>query len=186
VSLQVRDDNWERVVAILLALMDQLPHELCSAAAVQFLPALNEVCRLNQRSCILVLKYAIKKLILDPPPLPFLALTELLEIVSQKLPKLFYKPLFACAAGSTISSILNHLRTIAMVARYLPSFWIRDAEMLLVALMSDSSSIERDSQDSVDPPWGQARLGQLVVLIELIAHIQVTRQDKDSRGVSFV
>lgn len=47
VSLQVRDNNWESVVAILLALMDQLPHELCSAAAVQFLPALNEVCRLN-------------------------------------------------------------------------------------------------------------------------------------------
>jgi hypothetical protein len=115
-----------------------------------------------------------------------LALTELLEIVSQKLPKLFYKPLFACAAGSKTSSILNHLRTIAMVARYLPSFWIRDAEMLLVALMSDSGSIERGSQDKVGPSWGEARLGQLVVLIELIAHVQATRQEKDGRGVSFV
>ena len=73
-----------------------------------------------------------------------------------------------------------------MMTRYLPSFWIRDTEMLLVALMSDSGSIERGSQDNVDPPWGQARPGKLVVLMELIAHVQATRQDKDGRGVSFV
>ena len=73
-----------------------------------------------------------------------------------------------------------------MVTRYLPSFWIRDAEMLLVALMSDSGGIERGSQDNVGPPWGQTRVGQLVVLIELVAHVQATRQDKDGRGVSFV
>jgi hypothetical protein len=130
------------------------------------------------------LKYAFQKLVVDPPPLPFLALTELLEIVSQKLPKLFYKPLFACAAGTKISSILNHLRTITMVAQYLPSFWIRDSEMLLVALMSDSGGKEKGSQDNVGSSWGQVRLGQLVVLIELIAYIQATRQDKD--GVSSV
>ena len=130
------------------------------------------------------MKYAFQKLVVDPPPLPFLALTELLEIVSQKLPKLFYKPLFACAAGTKISSILNHLRTITMVARYLPSFWIRDSEMLLVALMSDSGGKEKGSQDNVGTSWGQVRLGQLVVLIELIAYIQATRQDKD--GVSSV
>jgi len=58
--------------------------------------------------------------------------------------------------------------------------------MLLVALMSDSGTIERGSQDNVGPSWGQARLGQLVVLIELIAHVQATRQEKDGRGVSFV
>ena len=125
-----------------------------------------------------------QKLVLDPPPLPFLALTELLETVSQKHPKLFYKPLFACAAGTKISSILNHLRTITIVARYLPSFWIRDSEMLLVALLSDSGGKEKGSQDNLGSSWGQVRLGQLVVLIELIAYIQVTRQDKD--GVSTV
>lgn len=58
--------------------------------------------------------------------------------------------------------------------------------MLLVALMSDSGSIAKGSQDSVGPSWGQARVGQLVALIELIAHVQATRQDKDGRGVSFV
>jgi hypothetical protein len=73
-----------------------------------------------------------------------------------------------------------------MLARHFPSFWIRDAEMLLVALMSDSGGMEKGSQDNLGPSWGQVRLGQLVVLIELIAHIQATRQDKDGRGVSSV
>jgi len=35
------------VVAVLLALMDHLPQDLCSPAAVRFLPALNEVCCFN-------------------------------------------------------------------------------------------------------------------------------------------
>lgn len=73
-----------------------------------------------------------------------------------------------------------------MVARHLPSFWIRDAEMLLVVLMSDSGGMEKGTQDNVVPSRGQVRLGQLVVLIELIAHIQATRQDKDDRGVRFL
>lgn len=58
--------------------------------------------------------------------------------------------------------------------------------MLLVALMSDSGSIAKGSQDNVGLSWGQARVGQLVALIELIAHVQATREDKDGRGVSFV
>jgi hypothetical protein len=52
--------------------------------------------------------------------------------------------------------------------------------------MSDSGGMEKGSQDNLGPSWGQVRLGQLVVLIELIAHIQATRQDKDGRGVSSV
>jgi len=58
--------------------------------------------------------------------------------------------------------------------------------MLLVALMSDSGSSETDPQDDAGPSWGQVRLGKLVILIELIAHVQATRQDKDGGGVSFV
>jgi len=73
-----------------------------------------------------------------------------------------------------------------MLARHLPSFWIRDAEMLSILLMNDSSTTEKDLQESAGPLWGQVRLGQLVILVELIAHIQATRQDKDGRGVRFV
>ena len=129
-------------------------------------------------------KNASQKLVLDPPPLPFPAFTELLEVISQKLPKLFYKPLFACAAGTKNASVSDNLRTVAMLARYLPSFWIRDAEMLLVAITSDSSS--KGPPDDVGPQWGQARLGQLAILIELIAHVQSERHGKDTQTVSFV
>ncbi|KAI9507284.1 hypothetical protein F5148DRAFT_1285409 [Russula earlei] len=166
IQIVVRENNWEVVVAILLALMDQVPLELYSLIAVKFVPTLNE------------------KLVLDPPPLPFLPLTELLEILSKHFPKLFYKPLFACAAGSKVSYIRDHLRTVTMLARYLPSFWIRDAEMLMVAVMSNSGTIEKDLQESAGPSWGQVRLGKLVILVELIAYIQGTRQDKDERGPS--
>jgi hypothetical protein len=72
-----------------------------------------------------------------------------------------------------------------MLARHLPSFWIRDAEMLLVAIMSDSSTTEANPQGKVGPNWGQVRLGQIAILIELIAHIQAVRQDKDARTVGF-
>jgi hypothetical protein len=43
-SVQVKEDNWEAVVAILMASVEQLPNELLSQAAMKFLPALNEVC----------------------------------------------------------------------------------------------------------------------------------------------
>lgn len=58
--------------------------------------------------------------------------------------------------------------------------------MLLVVLMNDSSTTEQDLQESSGPLWGQVRLGQLVILVELIAHIQATRPDKDGRGVRSV
>ncbi|KAH8987795.1 hypothetical protein EDB92DRAFT_2013926 [Lactarius akahatsu] len=166
IQTMVKEDDWQTVVTLLTALMERLPNELRLPAATKFLPALNE------------------KLVLDPPPLPFPEFTELLEIVSQKLPKLFYKPLFACAAGTKTSSVLDHLRTVAMLARYLPSFWIRDAEMLLVVIMSDSRSTDQDPQGDVGPQWGQVRLGQLAILIELIAHVRSERHGKDAQTIS--
>ncbi|KAI0300139.1 hypothetical protein B0F90DRAFT_1817733 [Multifurca ochricompacta] len=169
IQIVVKEDTWETVIAILMALIEHLPNESRSLTATIILPAMNE------------------RLVLDPPPFPFPAFTELLEILSKKFPKLFYRPLFSCAAGTKASSILEHLRIIAILAHYLPSFWIRDPEMLLVAFMSDSSSTARDSQDnagSAGPQWGHVRLGQLVILIELIAYVQAERQDKGSQAPS--
>lgn len=57
--------------------------------------------------------------------------------------------------------------------------------MLLVALMSDSSATEKDSQGIAGAQWGQVRLGQLAILIELIAHVQAERQGQEARAVSF-
>ena len=52
---QVKDDDWQAVVTILKALMEQLPNELRFPTATKFLPALNEV-RHTQRQCFLVLR----------------------------------------------------------------------------------------------------------------------------------
>ncbi len=73
-----------------------------------------------------------------------------------------------------------------MLARYLPSFWIRDAEMLLVAVMSDSSSTDTGFRGDMGLQWGQVHLGQLAILIELIAHVQSERLSKDAQTVSVV
>ena len=73
-----------------------------------------------------------------------------------------------------------------MLARHLPSFWIRDAEMLLVAVTSDSRSTEQGPPGDVRSQWGQVRLGQLAILIELIAHVQSERYGKDTQTVSIV
>jgi hypothetical protein len=48
--LQVRENDWETVVTILLALMEHLPQTSHSPAAAKFLPALNEVCCFMVRS----------------------------------------------------------------------------------------------------------------------------------------
>jgi hypothetical protein len=72
-----------------------------------------------------------------------------------------------------------------MLAQHLPSFWIRDAEMLLVAVTSDSRSTDKGPPGDAGPEWGQVRLGQLAILIELIAHVQSERHGKDTQTVSF-
>jgi hypothetical protein len=72
-----------------------------------------------------------------------------------------------------------------MLARHLPSFWIRDAEMLLVAVTSGSRSTDQGPPGDAGPQWGQVRLGQLAILIELIAHVQSERNGKDTQTVSF-
>lgn len=87
-------------------------------------------------------------------------------------PQIFYKPLFACAASSKELTIQNHLAILTAISKFLPDFWIRDAEMVSVALMSEGSS----KLSGMKPVWAEARLGQLALLVELIEYIQAIRQ----------
>lgn len=93
---------------------------------------------------------------------------------------MFYKPLFACAASSKEVTIGNHLSILFAVSRFLPDFWTRDAEMMSVALMSDPASGKKtQSVEDESVPWGNARLGQSVLLLELIARIQGARLNRE-------
>jgi len=93
----------------------------------------------------------------------------------------FYKPLFKCAASSKMLTIVNQLGVIATLSVFLPDFWTRDTEMILVALMNDSAVI---LQPGSNKKWAQAKLGQVIILVELIARVKAVPRAKGSFTVS--
>lgn len=74
---------------------------------------------------------------------------------------------------------------ITVVSKFLPDFWTRNAEMVSVAVMSDSAGRGTAKSDPFAVPvMGPARLGQSVLLIELIGQIQNARRGKEDSTVS--
>jgi hypothetical protein len=126
----------------------------------------------------------------QPPEFPHQPLTDLLDYLSQEYPQLFYKPLFACAASTKEVAIGNHLAILIALSRFLPDFWTRDAEMLSVALMSDAGG-GRNLKGNADAgeqgvPWSQLRLGQSVLLMELVGRMRSARTALNRDAVSSV
>ncbi len=128
----------------------------------------------------------LQRLVDNPPPLPCLALTTLFNGLSQAYPQIFYKPLFLCAVSVKEVAVVNHLCTITIISRVLPDFWVRDAEMISVAVMSDigGSGDANGKGKAKEGAWGNARLGQSVLLVELIGKVQGIRRDKENTSVS--
>ncbi|KAI0066892.1 hypothetical protein BV25DRAFT_1820006 [Artomyces pyxidatus] len=159
----IKEDSWTSIVMVLTVLVEELPDDLRASVTASFLPMLNE------------------RLVQDPPPYPMSTLTELLETVAHDYPKLFYKPLFACAAASKDTTVVAQLRILVVLSKFLPGLWTRDVEMLLVALMTGPSAAPvKDAQQDAVTPWGQARLGQLALLTELIVQVQRVGKEKES------
>jgi hypothetical protein len=99
-------------------------------------------------------------------------------------PQIFYKPLFACAASTKEFAVVNFLAIIASISKFQTDFWFRSAEMISVALMSDGgSSGKGKGVDRGQPQWGTARLGQSVLLVELISRIQNVRRLREENKV---
>ena len=113
----------------------------------------------------------------EPPAVPNTQLSSLLSFVSRAHPKLFFKPLFTCAASSKDLTIANQLCILSVITRFMPDFWIRDAEMLSVALMSEPVSSKTASQGGTS--IRTTRLGQMVLLVELIEQLRSVRAAKD-------
>ena len=68
----------------------------------------------------------------------------------------------------------------------MPNFWTSDAEMLSVALMSDPGSTNTNTgkgktKDVEKLPWGRPRLGQTMVLVEVIANLRAYRKDNEAK-----
>ncbi|KAG8919843.1 hypothetical protein FRC01_001070 [Tulasnella sp. 417] len=116
----------------------------------------------------------------DDPPAPSAVLTTLLSTLAETVPTLFYRPLFLCAAATKDPTVVTHLRVLGALSKHLPSFWTANDEMVAVALMSDpgKSFLKGKGKDELVPSWGKPRLGQCVVILELIAHVQKLISEK--------
>ncbi|KAJ7032008.1 hypothetical protein C8F04DRAFT_670996 [Mycena alexandri] len=161
VQRSVTEGAWPAVLTVLSTLLDGLPDDVRKPLISVVLPTLSD------------------RLVDDPPQYPCLPLTDFLDKVSQLYPQVFYKPLFSCAASNKDVTVLNYLCAITAVARFLPDFWTRNAEMMSVALMSGAGGSKSSAPD-IAPTWGTARLGQSVLLLEVIGQIQAIRRTKDS------
>jgi len=126
---------------------------------------------------VIFLKFVFQQLVDDLPPYPCPELSAFLSSLSLSWPPLFYKPFFACAASDKEVIVVNHLCTIQLHAKYVSNYWTRDSEMLCIALLSD---IGMADLGSIDGKWGTARLGQLILLVELIGNLQKLRHERDA------
>ncbi|KAF5334688.1 hypothetical protein D9611_011945 [Ephemerocybe angulata] len=117
----------------------------------------------------------------DPPPDKTPELGNLLNTISRLYPPIFFKPLFLCAVSAKEFTVVNHLCTIVTYSRYVEDFWVRDPEMLSMALLSDTGgSKESVMWSSANVPWTAARLGQSVLMVEFINQLQTMRRLKEA------
>ncbi|KAG2341629.1 hypothetical protein BDR05DRAFT_935988 [Suillus weaverae] len=154
----IAEGEWPTIIRILTALF-HLPDELRGQLFTLSIPCLQE------------------RIVTDPPPLHYPKLTGVLDKASRTYPQVFFKPLFTCAASSKALTIGHQLGVIAAVSAFLPDFWTRDTEMILVALMNEPTVV---LQSGSKRKWAHARLGQMIILVELIACAKaVPRISKD-------
>ena len=117
-----------------------------------------------------------QQLVDNPPPHPFPSLTSLLTELSRIYPLVFFKPLFACATSDQEVAVVNHLCTLHVHAKYVQGYWVREVEMMCVALLKNPGGKVGETAGL----RGVARLGQLVLLVELIGNVQNARRVKEA------
>lgn len=120
---------------------------------------------------------------IDSPESPCPPLTNFFSVLAQHYPKIFFKPIFTCAASTKDLTIANQICVLNAVARFLPDFWVRDADMISIAIMSSPEGTKQ-KEAAVALAWGQMRFGQSVLLLELAEHLHCVRQSKDLAVVS--
>jgi len=116
-----------------------------------------------------------QRLAAEPIATPDPSITELLLSVAKRYPQVFFKPLFLCAASNKELTIANYLRILITLSTYLPNILTSNPEMMSVALMGNLSNTG-SVDETIDPPWEQARLGHCVILLELISRMRTLRK----------
>ncbi|KAF5359637.1 hypothetical protein D9756_003121 [Leucocoprinus leucothites] len=141
---------------------------------------------------------------LSPSSPPTASLTALLKLISETHPQTFFKPLFSLATSSPSSSsstqnssgggtsvimLASTLSVVHALSAIVRDWWVRDAEMVCVALMSDvgaSSSAKgkgkaRDTGPGMGTEGGTVRLGQMIALLEVVAKLRALRRLRDAK-----
>ena len=117
-----------------------------------------------------------QQLVDNPPAYPFPPLTSFLTELSRIYPLVFFKPLFACATSDQEVTVVNHLCTLHVHAKYVQGYWVREVEMMCVALLNNPTGKVGETTGQ----WGVAPLGQLVLLVEFIGNVQNARRIKEA------
>ena len=74
--------------------------------------------------------------------------------------------------------MVNHLCTLHIHAKYVQRYWVKEVEMMCVALLNNPGGKVGETRGQ----RGVARLGQLVLLVELIGNVQNARRIKEAAG----
>ncbi|KAF8518419.1 hypothetical protein BU17DRAFT_48729 [Hysterangium stoloniferum] len=156
--------DWSHLVPMLQSVVDNIPEE-------------------ERKELISIILSSIhKRLVVDPISTISKNVTALFQSLADLYPQQFYKPLFSLATAVKDPTLVAHFSVVTAVARHLPDFWIRDSEMMAIALMSGVGKTG-PSQASGDQPisWAKLRVGQSLIALELIRRIrQLTKEKKDT------
>ncbi|KAI9278075.1 hypothetical protein BY458DRAFT_554083 [Sporodiniella umbellata] len=117
------------------------------------------------------------KRILDNSPLPTTEFCGMLRQLSQSFKPYFYKPIVSCVASDDNEKVAHLLKLMTHLRKYLTGvqFWMQDAEMINVLLLSDvgAKKLQKEQASNV---WGSTTLGQCVVTTELILVLRSLRE----------
>ncbi|KAI0792519.1 hypothetical protein C8Q75DRAFT_714346 [Abortiporus biennis] len=160
VTTIIMEAEWPVVLRLIPNVTKELPDEI----------------RVSFVSFVVPLIY--ERLVHELPDLPCHPLSNFLQKVSVISPKVFFKPLFTCAASTKDATVVKQLCILNAVAKILPDLWTRDPEMMSVALMSDPASAVKNKTTTVT--WGKPRLGQSVLALELVENLRSIRQGRDN------
>jgi hypothetical protein len=92
--------------------------------------------------------------------------------------------MFACATATKEVSIIQHMRVLLSLSKFVQDFWTRDAEMTAVAIAGDVAGSKPAAGEATGPP--QPRLGQLVLFIQIVSQLRVGRLGKTTQVLESV
>ena len=79
--------------------------------------------------------------------------------------------------------MIDQFAKLLALSHYIPNFWINDAEMMSVALMNDPTGAQGvgkgKMKEGQKPSWGKPRLGQMMILLEVIHELKTIRKARE-------